>query len=87
MKINMGIVNDVTTSMQNFIMKFLELWAIKNNKIYRFENIHTRIYMFAILCSPKCELFELDFLHVCEINSWIYLIFHFFWNSQIYFRF
>jgi hypothetical protein len=36
------------------------------------------MYMFVILCIPKYEVFELDVLHVCEIDSWIYLMFSIF---------
>jgi hypothetical protein len=50
-------------------MKFFLLWTTQKQqklKIYIFRSRHL-----TFLRSPKCKVFEHDFLHICGINSWL----------------
>jgi hypothetical protein len=60
LKTDLDIINSVTCKHAKFYTKFFIMWVHRNDKICRFENIHTQIYMF--LYSLKYKVFEHDFL-------------------------
>jgi hypothetical protein len=75
MKINPNIVNDVTCRHANFHNKILciviYIKITKSDKICRFKVYIFRSTHLPFLYSPNYKAFELDFLHVGEINSWL----------------
>jgi hypothetical protein len=81
MKINLGIVNDVTYKHAKFYYEILCIVSYtkitKSGKICRFEIYILRSRRLSFLCSLNCKVFDHDFLHVCGINSWLHTNFFF----------
>jgi hypothetical protein len=75
MKINPNIVNDVISRHEKFHNKILCIVIYtkitKSSKICRFKVYILRSTHLTFLCSPNYKAFELDFLHVSGINSWL----------------
>jgi hypothetical protein len=93
MKINPDIINEVTCRHEKFhnIILCIVIYTkiIKSNKICRFKVYILRSTYLLFLCSLNYKAFELVFLHVGGMNSWLQpkFCYNFFIHRSMIFNF